>query len=104
YKYTLDELINGHLFYLEPAKTAFNLDIKPISYPDKCELVQLHLNARHGSRHPDPFDIVAYDALEKIFANVHIAKEWYKNPFPARKVLQLIKRGELEPYYDGIQS
>ncbi|CAG8571303.1 1687_t:CDS:2, partial [Funneliformis caledonium] len=104
YKYTPDELINGHLFYLEPAKTAFALDIKPISYPDKCELVQLHLNTRHGSRYPEPTDIVNYEKLEKIFANVHIAKEWYKNPFPAWKALKLIERGELEPYYDGIQS
>ncbi|CAI2184681.1 507_t:CDS:2, partial [Funneliformis geosporum] len=56
-----------------------------------------------GSRYPDPSDIVAYDELEKIFANVNIAKEWYKNPFPASKIFKLFKRGELEPFYDGIQ-
>ena len=49
YKYTLEELINSRLFYLEPAQTAFSLDIEPINYPDKCELKQLHLNTRHGN-------------------------------------------------------
>ena len=28
----------------------------------------------------------------------------YKNPFPMRKSQQLVKRGEIEPYFDGLQS
>ncbi|CAG8551319.1 7865_t:CDS:2 [Funneliformis mosseae] len=93
----------NQLFFLEPAKTAFSLDIKPISYPDKCELKQLNLLTRHGSRWPDPTSITSFDELEKVFSNVSVAKEWYKNPFPMRKNFQLIKRGEIEPYFDGLQ-
>ncbi|CAG8754679.1 2152_t:CDS:2, partial [Funneliformis mosseae] len=73
-------------------------------YPDKCELKQLHLVSRHGSRLPDPENIIAFDELEKIFANVSVAKGWYKNPFLMRKSHHLVKRGELEPYFDGLQS
>ncbi|RGB44049.1 histidine phosphatase superfamily [Rhizophagus diaphanus] len=104
YKYSLEELINAHLFWLEPAQTAFNLDIEPISYPDKCELKQLHLNTRHGARLPDAVDISAFDKLEKVFADVPVAKEWYKNPFRLLSNFQLVKRGELEPFFDGLQS
>ncbi|CAI2197655.1 10764_t:CDS:2, partial [Funneliformis geosporum] len=56
------------------------------------------------SRYPDPGRIIAFDELEKIFSNVSVAKDWYKNPFPMSKNLQLIKRGEIEPYFDGLQS
>ncbi|CAH1762734.1 16672_t:CDS:2, partial [Entrophospora sp. SA101] len=104
YKHSPEKLINSHLFYIEPARTAFSRDIKPISYPDKCKLKQLHLNTRHGSRYPTPDEINGYEELEKTFANVSIAKEWYKNVFPMRKNLQLIKRGEIEQYFDGLQS
>ncbi|CAI2180334.1 8847_t:CDS:2, partial [Funneliformis geosporum] len=104
YNYTREYLLNNNLFYLEPPQTAFTLDIKPISYPDKCDLKQLHLVTRHGSRYPDPGRIIAFDELEKIFSNVSVAKDWYKNPFPMSKNLQLIKRGEIEPYFDGLQS
>ncbi|CAI2182532.1 14867_t:CDS:2 [Funneliformis geosporum] len=45
-----------------------------------------------------------FEELEKIFANVPVAKDWYKNPFPMRKNFQLGKRGEIEPYFDGLQS
>ncbi|CAG8511541.1 1974_t:CDS:2 [Funneliformis caledonium] len=92
YKYTRDYLINNNLFFLEPAETAFSLDIKPISYPDKCELKQIHLFSRHGSRYPAPNDIINYEKLEK-----------YKNPFPMRKNFQLVERGEIEPFFDGLQ-
>ncbi|CAG8487681.1 2816_t:CDS:2 [Funneliformis caledonium] len=104
YKYTREYLLNNHLFYLEPPQTAFAQDIKPISYPDKCDLKQLHLVTRHGSRYPDANSILFFDELEKIFANVSVAKNWYKNPFLMRQNFQLIKRGELEPYFDGLQS
>ncbi|CAG8631439.1 2605_t:CDS:2 [Funneliformis caledonium] len=104
YKYTREYLLNSKLFNLEPPQTAFSLDIQPISYPDKCELIHLHSVSRHGSRYPTPEDIIAFDELEKIFANVSFAKEWYKNPFPMRKSQQLVKRGEIEPYFDGLQS
>ncbi|KAF0373012.1 phosphoglycerate mutase-like protein [Gigaspora margarita] len=70
------DLIRKHYFEIEPAETAFTLDIKPISYPDKCELKQLHLLTRHGSRYPAPPDIRAFDHLEKVFANVSVAKKW----------------------------
>ncbi|RHZ58299.1 hypothetical protein Glove_374g17 [Diversispora epigaea] len=103
YNYTPEELINNHLFFLEPGKNVFSPYAEPISYPDKCELKQLHLNTRHGSRYPEWGDILEYDELEKVFANVTIAKEWYKNPFPMSKQFQLIERGELEAYFDGIQ-
>ncbi|CAJ0635204.1 10637_t:CDS:2 [Entrophospora sp. SA101] len=76
YKHSPEQLINSHLFYLEPARTAFSRHVKPINYPDKCKLIQLHLSTRHGARHPTPDDINAYEKLEKIFANVPIAKEW----------------------------
>ncbi|CAG8651549.1 1596_t:CDS:2 [Funneliformis mosseae] len=89
---------------LKPPQTAFAQDIKQISYPDKCDLKQLHLVTRHGSRYPDPDSITIYDEFEKIFANVSVAKDWYKNPFPMRKNFQLVKRGEIEPYFDGLQS
>ncbi|CAG8707636.1 12785_t:CDS:2, partial [Funneliformis caledonium] len=104
YKYTREYLLNSKLFNLEPPQTAFSLDIQPISYPDKCELKQLHSVSRHGSRLPDPENIIAFDELEKIFANVSVAKGWYKNPFLMRKSHHLVKRGELEPYFDGLQS
>nr|CAG8465061.1 5174_t:CDS:2 [Entrophospora candida] len=104
YKHSPEQLINSHLFYLEPARTAFSRHVKPINYPDKCKLIQLHLSTRHGARHPTPDDINAYEKLEKIFANVPIAKEWYKNVFPMSKNFQLIKRGEIEPFFDGKQS
>ncbi|CAI2180001.1 8794_t:CDS:2 [Funneliformis geosporum] len=66
-------------------------------------MVQLHLVSRHASRYPEPDRINAFEKLEKIFANVSVAKEWYKNPFPMRKNLQLIERGEMEAYFDGLQ-
>ncbi|CAG8748502.1 11468_t:CDS:2, partial [Funneliformis mosseae] len=97
-------LLNSKLFSLEPPQTAFSLDIQPIRYPDKCELKQIHLVSRHGSRYPNPDNINSFEELEKIFANISVAKEWYKNPFPMRKNYQLITRGELEPYFDGLQS
>ncbi|CAG8476038.1 17629_t:CDS:2 [Funneliformis caledonium] len=102
YKYTRDYLINN-LFFIEPAETAFSLDVNPISYPDKCELKQLNLISRHGSRYPNPNDIINFEKLEKVFSNVSAAKEWYKNPFPMRKNNQLVKRGEIEPFFDGLQ-
>ncbi len=49
YKYSREYLLNNHLFYIEPPQEAFSLDIKPISYPDKCELKQLHLISRRGN-------------------------------------------------------
>ncbi|CAI2183322.1 3750_t:CDS:2, partial [Funneliformis geosporum] len=64
------------------------------SYPDKCDLKQLHLITRYGSRYPETDRIIAFDELEKIFSNVSVAKIG----------LQLIKRGEIEPYFDGLQS
>ncbi|RIB23552.1 histidine phosphatase superfamily [Gigaspora rosea] len=97
-------LISKHYFAIEPPETAFTLDIEPITYPDKCELKQLHLLTRHGSRYPSPPDIQAMDQLSEIFAKVSVAKKWYKNPFPMERNYQLIPRGEKEPYYDGKQS
>ncbi|CAG8558082.1 16226_t:CDS:2, partial [Gigaspora margarita] len=97
-------LIDNHYFAIEPAATAFTLDIEPITYPDKCELKQLHLLTRHGSRYPAPYDILAFNQLAKIFSNVSVAKDWYQNPFPMERNYQLLPRGEMEPYYDGKQS
>ncbi|RIB30239.1 histidine phosphatase superfamily [Gigaspora rosea] len=97
-------LISKHYFAIEPSETAFTLNIEPITYPDKCELKQLHLLTRHGSRYPSPLDIQVMDQLSEIFANVSVAKKWYKNPFPMKRNFQLIPRGEIEPYYDGKQS
>ncbi|CAG8746001.1 15966_t:CDS:2, partial [Gigaspora margarita] len=104
FKHDPQDLIRKRYFRIEPEETAFTLDVNPLSYPDKCELKQLHLLTRHGSRYPDPTDIQAFDRLEKIFANVSVAKEWYKNPFPMERNFQLIPRGEKEPYFDGKQS
>nr|CAG8459397.1 9801_t:CDS:2 [Entrophospora candida] len=98
------QLINSHLFYLDPSPTAFSLDVKPVKYPDNCKLIQLHLNTRHGARYPDPNDINAYEKLEKIFAKVPVAKGWYKNVFPMSKNFQLNRQGEIEPFFDGKQS
>ncbi|CAG8564246.1 15085_t:CDS:2 [Funneliformis caledonium] len=103
YNYSQEYLFSKHLFYVEPPQTAFATDIKPISYPAKCDLKQLHSVSRHGSRYPDEIEITAFESLEKTFANVSVAKEWYKNPFPMSKKLQLVKRGEIEPYFDGLQ-
>ena len=36
------------------------------------------INLISGARLPNPNDVVAYDELERIFANVSIAKEWVK--------------------------
>ncbi|RIB23541.1 histidine phosphatase superfamily [Gigaspora rosea] len=104
YQHDPQDLISKHYFVIEPAETAFTLNIKPISYPNKCELKQLHLLTRHGSRYPDIPNTLAFDRLAKIFANVSVAKNWYKNPFPLERNYQLIPRGEIEPYYDGKQS
>ncbi|CAG8549089.1 7274_t:CDS:2 [Funneliformis mosseae] len=65
-----------------------------MSYPDKTELDRGILNQGKS------FLSISW----KIFSNVHIAENWYKNLFLAWKALKSIKRGELEPYYDGIQS
>ncbi|CAG8574971.1 14673_t:CDS:2 [Funneliformis caledonium] len=65
-----------------------------MSYPDKTELDRDILNQEKS----------LLSISWKIFSNVHIAEKWYKNLFPAWKALKSIKRGELEPYYDGIQS
>ncbi|CAJ0903475.1 22254_t:CDS:2, partial [Entrophospora sp. SA101] len=92
------QLINSHLFYLDPSRTAFSLDAKPVKYPDNCKLIQLHLNTRHGARYPAPDDIIAYEKLEKAFANVPIAKEWVIN------IICHIQQGEIEPFFDGKQS
>ncbi|CAH1756232.1 5956_t:CDS:2 [Entrophospora sp. SA101] len=104
FKHSPEQLINSRLFYLEPARTAFSPNAEPVTYPDKCKLTQLHLNARHGSRFPDPVDTKGFDMLEIAFANVSVTKEYYKNVFPMKKNFQLIKRGEIEPFFDGIQS
>ncbi|CAG8784789.1 19002_t:CDS:1, partial [Gigaspora rosea] len=47
YQHDPQDLISKHYFVIEPAETAFTLNIKPISYPNKCELKQLHLLTRH---------------------------------------------------------
>ncbi|CAI2198096.1 2120_t:CDS:2, partial [Funneliformis geosporum] len=101
--YSREYLINNHLFFLEPPQTAFSTNIKPISYPDKCDLKQLHLVTRHGSRYTDKAEMSASEELEKVFANVSVAKEWYKSPFTSSKELQLTKRGEIEAYFDGLR-
>ncbi|CAG8577561.1 2360_t:CDS:2 [Acaulospora morrowiae] len=103
YNYSEEYLLDNHLFWLQPNEVAFNTDVKPISYPDKYELKQLHLVTRHGARQPDPVNIFSYDTLEKVFANVSVAKDWYKNPFSLAKNYQLVKRGEIEPYFAGIR-
>ncbi|CAG8513318.1 19275_t:CDS:2 [Dentiscutata erythropus] len=103
YNHDSQDLINKRYFRIEPAATAFTLDVEPISYPDKCELKQLYLLTRHGSRLPDEDEILMYDELKKIFADVSVAKEWYKNSFTMERNFQLVHRGELEPYYDGKQ-
>ncbi|CAG8479750.1 27149_t:CDS:2 [Gigaspora margarita] len=87
YRHDPEYLISKHYFIIEPAETAFTLDVNPISYPDKYPPV-----------------ILAFNQLEKVFANVPVAKRWYKNPFPMERNYQLIPRGEIEPYYDGKQS
>ena len=51
YQHDPEYLISKHYFIIEPAETAFTLDVKPISYPDKCELKQLHLLTRHGNKY-----------------------------------------------------
>ncbi|CAG8636438.1 1130_t:CDS:2, partial [Dentiscutata heterogama] len=103
YKHDPEYLINKRYFRIEPAATAFTLDVEPISYPDKCELKQLHLLTRHGSRLPEAGEVLKYDQLQQVFANVSVAKEWYKNPFTLERNFQLVHRGEVEPYYDGKQ-
>ncbi|CAG8833389.1 23943_t:CDS:2, partial [Gigaspora margarita] len=95
YKHDPQDLIRKHYFMIEPEETAFTLDVKPINYPEKCELKQLHLLTRHGSRYPTFNDIPSFDQLEKIFANVPVAQKW---KFPINS------RGEKEPYFDGKQS
>ncbi|CAG8804008.1 18603_t:CDS:2, partial [Dentiscutata erythropus] len=65
YNYSPEELINDHLFYLEPGNNVFSPDAEPITYPDKCELNQLHLITRHGSRYPEAEEVLKYDRLEK---------------------------------------
>ncbi|CAG8576838.1 4454_t:CDS:2, partial [Racocetra persica] len=88
-----------------PAKDVFSLDdIKPINYPDNYTLNQLFLLTRHGSRFPMGDQIRAFDKIDKAFANVSVAKDWPKNPFPMEKNSRLITRGKLESYYSGLQS
>ncbi|CAG8725851.1 36842_t:CDS:2, partial [Racocetra persica] len=105
YKHSPDYLINNHFFEIGPAKDVFSLDdIKPINYPDNYTLNQLFLLTRHGSRFPGADQNQAFDKIDKAFANVSVAKDWPKNPFPAEKNLRLTTRGKLEPYYGGLQS
>ncbi|CAG8784899.1 3415_t:CDS:2, partial [Racocetra persica] len=80
-----------------PAKDVFSLDIKPINYPDNYTLNQLFLLSRHDQ-------ISAFDKIDKAFANVSVAKDWPKHPFPVEKNSRLTTRGKLEPYYSGLQS
>ncbi|CAG8491717.1 24437_t:CDS:2, partial [Gigaspora rosea] len=103
YQHDPNDLINKQYFAIEPASTAFALNITPITYHDHCDLKQLHLITRHGSRYPAPYDVNAFNQLAQIFSNVSVAQGWYKNPFPMERNYQLIPRGEEEPYYDGIQ-
>ncbi|RIB23536.1 histidine phosphatase superfamily [Gigaspora rosea] len=104
YKRSPDYLINNRFFEIEPAETAFSLDIQPIDYPDNYTLKQLYLLSRHGSRKPIIAQVQALNQLDKAFANAPVAKEWGKNPFTVEENYRLGTRGKLEPYYDGIQS
>ncbi|CAG8795537.1 21315_t:CDS:2, partial [Racocetra persica] len=98
-----DYLINNHFF--EIAKDVFSLDdIEPINYPDNYTLNQLFLLTRHGSRFPMAVQNTAFDKIDKAFANVSVAKDWPKNPFPVEKNFRLNTRGKLESYYGGLQS
>ncbi|CAB4374726.1 unnamed protein product [Rhizophagus irregularis] len=76
----------------------------PIKIPDKCELQQLYLVSRHGTRYPTDGDINKFIELEKVFKNVSYAKEWYENPFPLLKQGLLTSRGEKELYFMGKRS
>ncbi|CAG8645825.1 16271_t:CDS:2 [Funneliformis caledonium] len=77
---------------------------KPIKTYHTCELQQLYLIARHGTRYPTDTDINSFNELEKIFQNVPYAKDWYKNPFPLRKQGLITYRGEKEHYLMGKRS
>ncbi|CAI2164933.1 14375_t:CDS:2 [Funneliformis geosporum] len=72
--------------------------------PNLIVLWELRNLITKGSRYPTPENILQFEILENIFANVSVAKEWYKNPFPLSKNFQLTKRGQIEPYFDGLQS
>ncbi|CAI2188775.1 2305_t:CDS:2 [Funneliformis geosporum] len=77
---------------------------KPVKIHHTCELQQLFLISRHGTRYPTDNDITLFNELEKIFQNVSYAKKWYKNPFPLEKQGFLSKRGEKELYMMGKRS
>ncbi|RIB23538.1 hypothetical protein C2G38_833675 [Gigaspora rosea] len=104
YKRSPDYLINNRFFEIEPAETAFSLDVQTINYPDNYTLKQLYLLSRHGSRKPNIGQVQSLNQLDKAFANAPVAKEWGKNPFIVEEDHRLGTRGKLEPYYDGIQS
>ncbi|RHZ50270.1 hypothetical protein Glove_502g7 [Diversispora epigaea] len=72
----------------------------PIKVPETCELVQLHLVSRHGARYPSPGDNERFDTLDKLFANISLAKEW-RNPFNKFEAGLLTSRGERELYLLG---
>ncbi|GBB85824.1 hypothetical protein RclHR1_12270004 [Rhizophagus clarus] len=78
--------------------------VNPIKIPNECELQQLYLVSRHGTRYPTDGDINRFIELEKIFNNVTYAKEWYENPFPLLKQGLLALRGEKELYLMGKRS
>ncbi|KAF0344406.1 phosphoglycerate mutase-like protein [Gigaspora margarita] len=72
----------------------------PLESPDSCVLVQLHLVARHGARFPTGGDVKKFDILDKLFANIPLAKDW-QNPFNYSKEGLLTDRGENELYLLG---
>ncbi|RIA83421.1 histidine phosphatase superfamily [Glomus cerebriforme] len=76
----------------------------PIKIPETCELQQLYLISRHGTRYPTDHDINKFIELETIFKNNSYTKEWYENPFPLLKQGLLNVRGEEELYLMGKRS
>ncbi len=102
YKYFREYFLNNYLFNIKLSQEAFSFDIKPINYPDKYELKQLHLISRHSdyyfiictniwqhniyiffnwlieSRYSIPDNVLVFEKLEKVFANVSVAKKWVK--------------------------
>ncbi|CAJ0832111.1 12355_t:CDS:2, partial [Entrophospora sp. SA101] len=72
-----------------------------VKIPDKCELIQLQLVARHGTRNPTFGDIKKFDSLVEKLTNTQ--QNW-SHPYHYSQAGLLVAKGEEELYLLGKRS